>query len=64
MPNKITTDMSELGVAGWFNSMPARTNPDDRIYAQIIETGMLDVACAGLLLERSKRVAKNCSASI
>ena len=23
MPNKITTDMSELGVAGWFNSMPA-----------------------------------------
>lgn len=32
--------------------MPARTNPDDRIYAQIIGTGMLDVACAGLVLEK------------
>ena len=32
--------------------MPARTNPDDRIYAQIIGTGMLDVAVAGLVLER------------
>ena len=30
----------------------ARTNPKDRIYAQIIGTGMLDVACAGLLLKR------------
>ena len=27
MPNKITTDMSELGVAGWFNSMPAYIGP-------------------------------------
>lgn len=32
--------------------MPARTNPDDRIYAQIIGTGMLDVAVAGLVLEK------------
>ena len=32
--------------------MPARTNPKERIYAQIIGTGMLDVACAGLLLEK------------
>lgn len=32
--------------------MPARTNPDDRIYAQIIGTGMLDVAVAGLALEK------------
>lgn len=32
--------------------MPARTNQKDRIYAQIIGTGMLDVACAGLLLEK------------
>ena len=32
--------------------MPARTNPDDRIYAQIIGTGMLDVACGGLVLEK------------
>lgn len=30
----------------------ARTNPNDRIYAQIIGTGMLDVACAGLVLEK------------
>ena len=30
----------------------ARTNPKDRIYAQIIGTGMLDVACAALLLEK------------
>lgn len=30
----------------------ARTNSKDRIYAQIIGTGMLDVACAGLLLEK------------
>ena len=32
--------------------MEARTNPDDRIYAQIIGTGMLDVALAGLVLEK------------
>lgn len=30
----------------------ARTNPDDRIYAQIIGTGMLDVAVAGMVLEK------------
>lgn len=30
----------------------ARINPRDRIYAQIIGTGMLDVACAGLLLQK------------
>ena len=30
----------------------ARTNPNDRIYAQIIGTGMLDVACAGLVQEK------------
>lgn len=29
MPNKITTDMTELGVAGWFNSMPAYIGPMD-----------------------------------
>ena len=29
MPNKITTDMSSLGVAGWFNSMPAYIAPLD-----------------------------------
>ena len=31
-----------------------RTDPKERIYAQIIGTGMLDVACAGLLLEKLK----------
>lgn len=30
----------------------ARTSPKERIYAQIIGTGMLDVACAGLLLQK------------
>jgi alanine dehydrogenase len=34
--------------------MSARTNPDDRIYAQIIGTGMLDVACAALVLNKIK----------
>ena len=29
MPNKITTDMSTQGVAGWFNSMPAYIAPMD-----------------------------------
>jgi ornithine cyclodeaminase/alanine dehydrogenase len=29
MPNKITTDMSELGVPSWFNSMPAYIAPMD-----------------------------------
>ncbi|MDO4548420.1 MAG: ornithine cyclodeaminase family protein [Clostridia bacterium] len=32
--------------------MPARENADERIYAQIIGTGMLDVACAAMLLEK------------
>lgn len=29
MPNKITTDMTALGVPGWFNSMPAYIGPMD-----------------------------------
>ena len=32
--------------------MPARTNPKDRIYAQIVGTGMLDVALAALAVEK------------
>ena len=32
--------------------MQARTNPKDRIYAQIIGTGMLDVALAALALAK------------
>ena len=34
--------------------MPARTNPKDRIYAQIVGTGMLDVALAALAVEKLK----------
>lgn len=37
----------------------ARTNSKDRIYAQIIGTGMLDVACAGLLLEKLEKANEN-----
>lgn len=36
----------------------ARTNPKDRIYAQIIGTGMLDVACAALLLEKLREAGE------
>lgn len=36
----------------------ARTNPKDRIYAQIIGTGMLDVACAGLLLQKIEQAGE------
>ena len=39
--------------------MEARTNPDDRIYAQIIGTGMLDVALAGLVLEKIEAAGEN-----
>ena len=39
----------------------ARTNKKDRIYAQIIGTGMLDVACAGLLLEKLAAANENLS---
>lgn len=38
----------------------ARTNPKDRIYAQIIGTGMLDVACAGLLLQKLEASGEEC----
>ena len=34
--------------------MSARTNPKDRIYAQIVGTGMLDVALAALAVEKLK----------
>ena len=36
----------------------ARTDPKHRIYAQIIGTGMLDVACAGLLLEKIRQAGE------
>lgn len=36
MPNKITTDMSSLGVAGWFNSMPAYIAPMDTAGLKVV----------------------------
>ena len=39
------------GLAG---KMPGRIDPKHRIYAQIIGTGMLDVALTGVLLEKLK----------
>lgn len=36
MPNKITTDMSDLGVAGWFNSMPAYIAPMDTAGIKVV----------------------------
>lgn len=36
MPNKITTDMSQLGVAGWFNSMPAYIGPMDAAGVKVV----------------------------
>ena len=36
MPNKITTDMSALGVAGWFNAMPAYIGPTDVAGVKIV----------------------------
>ena len=35
-----------------------RTDPKHRIYAHIIGTGMLDVACAGLLLQKLKEAGE------
>ena len=50
---EITADSFDIIVPDVLaGKMAARTNPDDRIYAQIIGTGMLDVACAGLVLEK------------
>ena len=50
---EITADSFDIIVPDVLaGKMPGRTNPEDRIYAQIIGTGMLDVACAGLLLEK------------
>ena len=37
MPNKITTDMSGLGVAGWFNSMPAYIAPLDTADLKLVD---------------------------
>ena len=34
--------------------MPARTNPTDRIYAQIVGTGMLDIVLAALAVKKLK----------
>lgn len=50
---EITADSFDIVVPDVLaGKMPGRTDPKDRIYAQIIGTGMLDVAVAGLLLEK------------
>lgn len=50
---EITADSFDIIVPDVLaGKMPGRTNPKDRIYAQIIGTGMLDVAAAGLVLEK------------
>ena len=50
---EITADSFDIRIPEVLaGKMPARTNPEDRIYAQIIGTGMLDVAVGGLLLEK------------
>jgi ornithine cyclodeaminase/alanine dehydrogenase-like protein (mu-crystallin family) len=36
MPPKITTDMSEMGVAGWFNSMPSYIQPLDSAGIKVV----------------------------
>lgn len=36
MPNKITTDMSALGVNGWFNSMPSYIGPMDSAGIKVV----------------------------
>ena len=53
---KITESSFEIVVQDVLaGKMPARTDPNDIIYAQIIGTGMLDVAVAGLLLQEIAR---------
>lgn len=53
---KITESSFEIVVPDVLaGKMPARTDPNDIIYAQIIGTGMLDVAVAGLLLQEIAR---------
>ena len=50
---KITADSFEVVVPDVLAGKCAgRTNADDIIFAQVIGTGMLDVACAGLVLQR------------
>lgn len=50
---EITTDSFDIIVPDVLaGKAKGRTNPDDRIYAQIIGTGMLDVACAGLVIKK------------
>ena len=50
---EITADSFDIIVPDVLaGKMPGRTDPNHRIYAQIIGTGMLDVALAGVLLEK------------
>lgn len=50
---KITADSFDIVIPDVLaGKSQARTNPDDRIYAQIIGTGMLDVAIAGYVYRK------------
>lgn len=56
---EITADSFDIVIPDVLaGKMPARTNPDDRIYAQIIGTGMLDVAVGGMLLDMIKEAGE------
>lgn len=52
MPPKITTDMSELGVNGWFNSMPSYIEPLDAAGIKVVG-GYSDNPKSGLPFIRS-----------
>lgn len=56
MPPKVTTDMSQLGVNGWFNSMPAYLAPVDMAGVKVVggyadnPSRGLPFICANILL--------------
>ena len=58
MPAKITTDMSELGVHGWFNSMPAYLGPVDMAGIKVVG-GYADNHAKGLPYIRSNILLTN-----
>ena len=58
MPNKITTDMSALGVAGWFNSMPSYLAPMDSAGIKVVG-GYSDNPKNGLPFIRSNLLLTN-----
>ena len=58
MPPKITTDMAEMGVHGWFNSMPSYIRPLDMAGIKIVG-GYADNPKKGLPFIRSNLVLLN-----